>query len=202
MHSKTWEPPANGDTVTCMAAAGKGDGSRGADNTNSATTGDDIDGFAVAVVREDTRWNVTALEPSALTDLADAERQLRALRATSAVFGLLNVDDEFFIIVRPAPGGSQLLLSDATAAVDYDIAVDVLDALNVEVPDIDPDEIDDVDPWEEGDLGVLADLGLPDAVLSIIVGDTDLYADEQVGMIAARLGFSDQLSKVLDTLGR
>ena len=143
MHSKTWEPPANGDTVTCMAAAGKGDGSRGADNTNSATTGDDIDGFAVAVVREDTRWNVTALEPSALTDLADAERQLRALRATSAVFGLLNVDDEFFIIVRPAPGGSQLLLSDATAAVDYDIAVDVLDALNVEVPDIDPDETDE-----------------------------------------------------------
>lgn len=49
---------------------------------------------------------------------------------------------------------------------------------------------------------MLADLGLPDAVLSIIVGDTDLYADEQVGMIAARLGFSDQLSKVLDTLGR
>ena len=72
--------------------------------------------------------------PSALIDLADAERQLKALRATSALFGLLNVDDEFFIIIRPAPGGSQLLLSDATAAVDYDIAVDVLDALNLEVP--------------------------------------------------------------------
>ncbi|WP_246221992.1 MULTISPECIES: tRNA adenosine deaminase-associated protein [Gordonia] len=185
-----------------MAAVGKGDGSRGTDNTNSAVTSDDIDGFAVAVVREETRWTVTALEPSALTDLADAERQLRALRATSAVFGLLDVDDEFFIIVRPAPGGPQLLLSDATAAVDYDVAVDVLDALNVEVPDLDPDDIDDIEPWEEGDLGVLADLGLPDAVLSVIVGDTDLYADEQIGMIAARLGFSEQLSKVLDTLGR
>ncbi|HQV17160.1 MAG: tRNA adenosine deaminase-associated protein [Gordonia sp.] len=185
-----------------MAAAGKGDGSRGADNTNSANTGDDVDGFAVAVVRDETRWNVTALDPSALIDLADAERQLKALRATSALFGLLNVDDEFFIIIRPAPGGSQLLLSDATAAVDYDIAVDVLDALNLEVPDLDPDDIDDVEPWEEGDLGVLADLGLPDAVLAVIVGDTDLYADEQVGMIAARLGFAEQLAKVLDTLGR
>ena len=49
---------------------------------------------------------------------------------------------------------------------------------------------------------MLADLGLPDAVLAVIVGDTDLYADEQVGMIAARLGFAEQLAKVLDTLGR
>ena len=46
-----------------------------------------------------------------------------------------------------------------------------------------------------------ADLGLPDAVMSIIVGDTDLYADEQLGMIAARLGFADELGKVLDSLG-
>ena len=92
---------------------------------------------------------------------ADAERQLKGVARTSALFGLLNVDDEFFIIIRPAPGGSRLLLSDATAADDYDIAVDVPDALNLEVPDLDPDDIDDVEPWEEGDLGVLADLGLP-----------------------------------------
>ena len=70
-----------------------------------------------------------------------------------------------------------------------------------QVPDIDPDELDQIDPWEEGDLGLLADLGLPDAVMSIIVGDTDLYADEQLGMIAARLGFADELGKVLDSLG-
>ena len=50
-------------------------------------------------------------------------------------------------------------------------------------------------------VGLLADLGLPDAVMSIIVGDTDLYADEQLGMIAARLGFADELGKVLDSLG-
>ncbi|MFW0786171.1 tRNA adenosine deaminase-associated protein [Gordonia sp. CPCC 206044] len=162
---------------------------------------DDIEGFAVAVVRDEGSWKVTALERSALLDLGEAERQLRDLRATGAVFGLLDVDDEFFIIVRPGPSGAQLLISDATAAVDYDIAADALDEMNIEVPDLDPDELDDVDPWEEGDLGVLADLGLPDAVMSIIVGDTDLYADEQVGMIAARLGFADELSKVLDTLG-
>ncbi|MGB3698608.1 MAG: tRNA adenosine deaminase-associated protein [Gordonia sp. (in: high G+C Gram-positive bacteria)] len=163
---------------------------------------DDIDGFAVAVIREETGWKVTPLAPSALDSIDDAELQLRELRATGALFGLLNVDDEFFIVVRPAPAGAQLLLSDATAAVDYDVAADVLDALHIDIPDIDPDDLDDVDPWEEGDLAILTDLGLPDDMLSIIVGDTDLYVDEQIGMIAARLGFADELSKVLDKLGR
>lgn len=162
---------------------------------------DDIEGFAIAVVREDSSWKVSALNPSALFDLADAERQLRELRSAGAVFGLLDVDDEFFIVIRPGPSGAQLLVSDATAGVDYDIAADALEAMNVDVPDFDPDELDDVDPWEEGDLAILADLGLPDAVMSVIVGDTDLYADEQIGMIAARLGFADELSKVLDSLG-
>lgn len=161
----------------------------------------EVDGYAVAVVREDAGWKVSTLKTSALDSLDDAEKQLRDLRAAGAVFGLLDVDDEFFIVVRPSPSGARLLLSDATAAVDYDIAADVLDRLNVEIPDFDPDDVDDVDPWEEGDLSVLADLGLPDGVMSIIVGDSDLYADEQLGMIAARLGFADELAQVLDDLG-
>lgn len=160
----------------------------------------DVEGFAVAVVREGS-WKVKALEASALTSLSDAEKQLRALRAEGAIFGLLDVDDEFFIVLRPSPTGPRLLLSDATAAVDYDIAADVLDELHIEIPDLDPDEVDDTDPWEEGDLEVLADLGLPGAVLSVIAGDTDLYADEQIGMIAARLGFADELGAVLDAIG-
>lgn len=176
--------------------AGGSGGSKSAQSNDS-----DVDGFAVAVVREETAWKVTALDPTALTDLADAERQLRGLRATGAAFGLLDVDDEFFIVLRPSPSGTQLLLSDATAGIDYDVAADVLDALNVEIPDIDPDELDDVDPWPEGDLGLLADLGLPDAVMSVIVSDTDLYADEQLGMVAARLGFADELAKVLESIG-
>lgn len=105
-------------------------------------------------------------------------------------------------MVRPAPAGTRLLVSDATAAIDYDIAADVLEALNVEIPDIDPDELDEVDPWEEGDLGVLADLGLPEPVFSVILAETDLYPDEQLGMIAQRLGFANELSAVLDKLPR
>ncbi len=156
----------------------------------------------MAVVREEATWKVTPLTQDALTSLAAAERELRELRSSGAVFGLLDIDDEFFIVLRPAPTGSRMLLSDATAAIDYDIAAEVLEKLNVDVPDIDPDELDDIEPWEEGDLGVLADLGLPEPVLSVIIAETDLYPDEQLGMIAQRLGFANEFSAVLDKLPR
>lgn len=159
---------------------------------------DEVEGFAVAVVREDGKWRCTTLTDAALANLATAEDELRELRSSGAVFGLIDVDDEFFVIVRPAPSGTLLMLSDATAAIDYDIAADVLDAINVEIPDIDPDEIDDVEPWAEGDLSVLSDLGLPEPVLSVILAETDLYPDEQLEMIAQRLGFANELSAVLD----
>ncbi len=142
------------------------------------------------------------MSPETLTNLSAAETELKALRSSGAVFGLLNVDDEFFVVVRPAPSGTRLLLSDATAAIDYDIAADVLEALNIEIPDIDPDELDEIEPWEEGDLGVLADLGLPEPVLSVILSESDLYADEQLAEIAERLGFAGEYSAVLDKLSR
>ena len=68
--------------------------------------------------------------------------------------------------------------------------------------DIDPDDLDDDDPFEEGDLGVLSDIGLPEAVLGVIIADDDLYADEQLGRIAREMGFADELSAVLDRLDR
>lgn len=167
----------------------------------AAAQDDGLDGFGIAVVREDAKWTLTPLDREVLDDLATAERALLDMRSAGAIFGLFDIDDEFFVVVRPAPAGTRLMLSDATAGIDYDIAADTLDRLNVDVPDIDPDELADVEPWPEGDLGVLADLGLEEPVMSVIIGDTDLYADEQIGMIAARLGFADELSAVLEKLG-
>ncbi|GCB00886.1 tRNA adenosine deaminase [Mycolicibacterium mucogenicum] len=156
------------------------------------------DGFGVAVVREDGAWRCVPLKRAALVDLTAAETELRELRSAGAVFGLLNVDDEFFVIVRPAPSGARLLLSDATAALDYDIAADVLEKLDA---DLSLEELEEDDPFEEGDLGLLADLGLPEAVLGVILAD-DEYADEQLSRIAQEMGFNDELVAVLDKLGR
>lgn len=155
-----------------------------------------VTGFAAAVVREDGRWQCSALDSAALSDLDAAITELRRQRSTGAVFGLLAVDDEFFVIVRPVPGGVSLLLSDAVAALDYDVAADVLELLRVDVPNEEMADADDV--WPEGDLTVLADLGLPAEELQVIVGEVDLYPDEQLEMIAHRCGFETQLATLLE----
>ncbi|HYB81603.1 MAG TPA: tRNA adenosine deaminase-associated protein, partial [Mycobacterium sp.] len=146
---------------------------------------DTPDGFGVAVVREEGQWRCSPMARKSPTSLKAAETELRELRSAGAVFGLLDVDDEFFVIVRPAPSGTRLLLSDATAALDYDIAAEVLDKLDA---DIDPEDLEDAEPFEEGDLGLLSDIGLPEAVLGVILDQTDLYADEQLGRIAREMG--------------
>jgi putative tRNA adenosine deaminase-associated protein len=156
------------------------------------------DGFGIAVVREDGKWRCTSMKRAALTSLGAAETELREMRSAGAVFGLLDIDDEFFVIVRPAPAGTRLFLSDATAALDYDIAEEVLRKLDA---NMDLDDLEDEDPFEEGDLGLLSDLGLSDSVLSIILSD-DEYADEQLGRIAQEMGFADELAAVLDKLDR
>ena len=170
----------------------------GATRAQQQQAADLPDGFGVAVVREDGKWRCSSLHKAALNSLAAAETELRELRSAGAVFGLLDVDDEFFVIVRPAPAGTRLFLSDATAALDYDIAQEVLEKLDA---DISLDDLEDEEPFEEGDLGLLADVGLSEGVLSIIL-DTDDYADEQLVRIAQEMGFGDELTAVLDKLDR
>ncbi|MCP2258064.1 putative tRNA adenosine deaminase-associated protein [Streptoalloteichus tenebrarius] len=157
---------------------------------------DPVRGFAVAVVREDGHWRCDPMDRAVLANLDAAITDLRRIRSTGAVFALLNVDDEFFVIVRPVPGGVDLMLSDAAAALDYDIAADVLDLLRVDPPDEDDEEV-----WPEGDLAILADLGLPEGELDVIVAEPDLYPDEQLAMIAQRCGFADQFGELMAKMG-
>ena len=154
-----------------------------------------VTGFAVAVVREDGRWRCSALDSAVLGNLDTAITELRGLRSTGAVFGMFNVDDEFFVLVRPVPGGVDLLLSDASAALDYDIAADVLDLLRVDPPDEEDEEV-----WPEGNLAILADIGMPEGELLVIIEEVDLYPDEQLEMIAQRCGVRDQYLALLETM--
>ena len=68
--------------------------------------------------------------------------------------------------------------------------------------DIDDEDLEDADPFDEGDLAVLSDICLHEDVLGVILAETDLYADEQIGRIAREMGFADELSAVLDKLNR
>lgn len=152
-------------------------------------------GIAVAVLREDGKWTCRPLDSAVLGSLDRAITEIRGLRSTGAAFGMLDVDDEFFVLIRPTPGGVSLLLSDSSAALDYDIAADVLDLLRIDPPDPDEEAI-----WPEGDLGILADIGLPEGEMEVIANEIDLYPDEQLRMIAQRCGFSAEFAAQFDQL--
>lgn len=161
----------------------------------------EVFGYAVAVARTENKWTVITLDDEALKSISVAEQQVRQIRSEGAVFGVLNVDDEFFIILRPGPARTRIFVSDATAAIDYGIAAEALGRINVEVPDLDDDEFEETEPWAEGDFSILFDLGLPDDVLSVIVDDYELFADEQVSLIAKHLGFLDELEESIESYG-
>jgi putative tRNA adenosine deaminase-associated protein len=154
-----------------------------------------LPGFAVAAIREEGRWRCARLEAEALVDLDTAITELRGLRSTGAVLGLLAVDDCFFVLLRPVPGGVSLMLSDAVAALDYDVAADVLDLLRIDLP---PEDAGDDEPWPEGDMAIVADFGLPADELEVLAGEWELYPDEQLAAIGRRCGFADALAEVLN----
>ena len=56
---------------------------------------------------------------------------------------------------------------------------------------------DDESGWPGGDMDVFADDGLPAEELRTIVTADDLWAEEMVQRIAARLGFADELVSVV-----
>lgn len=153
------------------------------------------DGYAVTVERTGGAWRVREFDDD-FTDLATSVTAVRNLRSEGAAFALLNVEEDYLVIVRPGPSQTRVLITDATMAVDDDFAADILDEAGVEVPDIDPDELDDVDTWADGDFAILADLGLSEEQLSMLLDD-DADPADLAQAIADELGFGDELDDVV-----
>lgn len=152
--------------------------------------------FAVTVARVSGDWQVRQFE-DAFRSLQTSIQAVRSLRSEEAAFALLCVEDDYFVIVRPTPGGVRLLLSDATAAVEDKFAAEILEEIGVDIPDVDPEEVanGEVEPWAEGDFEILADLGVSEQVLSIVCDETDWWASEQLQSIAEELGCDEELAR-------
>lgn len=154
------------------------------------------DAYAVLVFRQDAQWQLGVL-PDAVTDDLDAlVAAVRQQPGDNGAFALVNVADEFFVVVRVQMGRVRVLLSDVTAAVAWDLAAQVLEHLDVAVPG--DDDLDEL--WPAGDLGIFDDLGLDEMEMGSILSDTDAYADEMLSSLAGRLGFSDPFERVVDAL--
>lgn len=155
---------------------------------------DSYDAWAVVVFRDADAWQVAQLPPAIADDLDAVVAAVRG--QVSGAFALVDVADEFFVVARVINGEERFLLSDAGASVDWELAEQVMDRLDLDVPD----EEDSQDLWPVGELGIFDDLGLDALELGAILADEDAYADEMLSTIARRLGFADAFEQVVDAL--
>ncbi len=150
--------------------------------------------FAVIVYREEDQWEADVLPTAVTADLDGLVQALLRQLSIGGTIGFAGVGDDFFVAVRVLGEDVSLFLSDLTAAVDYPLARQVLDALEIPVPS--DDELDQVLP--AGDLSIFADLGLDEMELGAISADLDLYPEDAVVHIAERLRFGDAVERALD----
>ena len=148
--------------------------------------------FAVAATREEGRWEVTALPPRAGVSLETLVHALRQQPGDGGAIGLVSVGDDFFLALRVNGPEVRLLVSDATAAEEWSIAAEALDALGEPAPDPDDDD------GPVGDLSLFSDLGFDALELEAICDDVELYPDEMLTSIASRLGFAEAFEDAVD----
>ena len=141
--------------------------------------------FALAAYREEGVWTVEELADDVIEDVETLSHALRRFPGDGGAVGLVAVDEDFFVIVRVSGPTTRLLLSDITAADEWELAGSVIDFLGLPPPE-------DEDPQvPAGDLDLLGDLGMHAMDMGVLLDDFDLYPDEMLSDIARRLGFGE-----------
>jgi putative tRNA adenosine deaminase-associated protein len=150
--------------------------------------------WSVVVFQGEGGWQVAQLPPSTGEDLDGVVAAVRG-QALGA-FALVDVADEYFVAVRHVADGVRFLLSDVSASSEWDLAAQVMDRLDLELPEGSATE----NVWPVGDLAMFEDLGLPELELGSLLSDLDAYADEMLSSLAQRLGFADAFERALEAL--
>ena len=151
--------------------------------------------FSVVVYREGDAWEAELLPVALLENLDGLIQALRQQPSIGGTIGLAAVGDDFFVALRVVGSQVSVFLSDLTASVDWPLARQVLDYLEIPIPD-DDDDLDQVLP--AGDLSIFADLGIDEMDLGMLSGDLDMFPYEVLEIIARRIGFGPALERVLD----
>jgi len=160
-------------------------------SANMGDVSEQTQDFAIEAWHEDGRWSIASLpDPDDLTHIID---RLKKQQTNGGAVALITIDDEFFLAIRVLGTHVKFFISDISCAIDYEVAAEFL-----ELADLDQPEEDD-EPLPAGDLDIFSDLGLHSMELSTLCDDADLFPDEQVEAIANRLGFSEQLTELLES---
>lgn len=151
---------------------------------------DGID-FAVAAFREEGVWQVQDLAHDVLGDIEQLSHALRRFPGDGGALGMVAIDEDFFIIVRVAGAHTRVLLSDVTAADEWELARSAVEYLHLPLPEEDDPQV------PAGDLDLLGDLGMHAMDMGVLLDDFDLYPDEMLSDVARRLGFGAQFDEAV-----
>jgi len=155
------------------------------------TSGGTATDFVVVVSRSEGRWSASAL-PSRVGDDLDALVAVLRQEPSDVTLGFVSVAEEILVAARiGVHGGTRLLLSDVTAATEWDIAEQVLEQLDLPEPE------DDDESQPVGDLGMFADFGVDAREVTLLLDDLDLSPEAMLADIAGRLGFREDLARAV-----
>jgi putative tRNA adenosine deaminase-associated protein len=147
--------------------------------------------FGCIAWHEDGRWDATGLNTT--RDIGLIIDALKSQQTNGGALALIAIEDEFVIIARALGDQMQMMISDVTYALDYEVAAELVEILDIEFPQ------DEDESQPGGDIDLLSDLGLGEMELLAILDDTELYPDEQLEAIANRLGFGEQFNQVIES---
>jgi putative tRNA adenosine deaminase-associated protein len=147
--------------------------------------------FGCIAWHEDGRWDASLLNST--RDIGLIIDALKSQQTNGGAIALIAIEDEFVIIARVLGDQMRMMISDITYALDYEVAAELVEVLDLEYPQ----EEDESQPG--GDIDLLSDLGVGEMELLAILDDTELYPDEQLEAIANRLGFGEQFNQVIES---
>jgi putative tRNA adenosine deaminase-associated protein len=145
---------------------------------------DGID-FALAAFRDGGEWQVQQIASPAYDSVDSLSHALRRLPGDAGAVGMVAVDEDFFVLVRVEGSSTRVLLSDVTAAEEWELAQSAVDFLGLPPADDEDEQV------PAGDLDLLGDLGMHAMDLAVLLDDVELYPDEMLSDIARRLGFGE-----------
>jgi len=147
--------------------------------------------FALAAYREEGVWQVQELAHDVLEDVDKLSHALRRFPGDGGAVGMIAIDEDFFVIVRVAGAMTRVLLSDVTAADEWELASSAVDFLGLPMPEDEDDQV------PAGDLDLLGDLGMHAMDMGVLLDDFELYPDEMLSDVARRLGFGSQFDEAV-----
>jgi putative tRNA adenosine deaminase-associated protein len=128
-------------------------------------------------------WQLQELTDTVLADVDTLASALRRFPGDGGALGMLALDEDVVMIVRVTGPHVRILLSDITAADEFDLARSAIEHLGLPFPEEDDEQV------PAGDLDILGDLGMHAMDMGVLLDDFDLYPDEMLSDIAGRLGF-------------